>query len=313
MIFNLIFLVGLGFLFTKIWEFAQIFLQGSKKKDLQKIYGKGWVLVTGGSDGIGKAFCELLYNQGFSVCVFGRNEEKTKNLCQEIKKPQNQNKIVPIIGDFKNCIRDDEFMKDIEKQLDNAINTENVCMLINNVGMEFTHSQRDKSMEFLKDSISVNLGSQILMTKLVLDKYFKTSEKQKRAIISISSFVGEVIMPYNADYCATKSANDKYSQSLSWELKDENIDVLSLKPFFVTTKMTGFQKKMGAISPKACAQGALNHLGELTTTNGDKAHKLQGFFTRSMPLNFLASKFIGFNKKVINKIKAKEARQKKTE
>lgn len=43
--------------------------------------------------------------------------------------------------------------------------------------MEFTHSQRDKTMEFLKDSISVNLGSQILMTKLVLDKYFKTSEK----------------------------------------------------------------------------------------------------------------------------------------
>ena len=84
----------------------------------------------------------------------------------------------------------------------------------------------------------------MIMTKLVLEKYFPQGKKEKRkAIISTSSVVGESIMPYNADYCATKAANDKFSQSLSYELDEDGIDCLSLKPLFVTTKLSGHQKK----------------------------------------------------------------------
>jgi len=37
------------------------------------MYGEGWALVTGATDGIGKGFCEELATRGYNVCVFGRN------------------------------------------------------------------------------------------------------------------------------------------------------------------------------------------------------------------------------------------------
>jgi FlaA1/EpsC-like NDP-sugar epimerase len=38
-------------------------------------YGKedSWVVVTGGSDGIGAEICEQMAKEGFNICIVGRN------------------------------------------------------------------------------------------------------------------------------------------------------------------------------------------------------------------------------------------------
>lgn len=45
-----------------------------------KTYGgpDSWVVVTGGSDGIGLQFCKDLSKLGFNICIIGRNELKIK-------------------------------------------------------------------------------------------------------------------------------------------------------------------------------------------------------------------------------------------
>jgi len=40
--------------------------------------------VTGGSDGIGLAYCKELVKQGFNICIIGRNEEKMQLRVDEI-------------------------------------------------------------------------------------------------------------------------------------------------------------------------------------------------------------------------------------
>ena len=46
-------------------------------KNFIKRYGEGsWVLVTGASDGIGKAYCLEFARQGFNIVIVGRNIEK---------------------------------------------------------------------------------------------------------------------------------------------------------------------------------------------------------------------------------------------
>ena len=53
---------------------------------MAKYSGKdSWVVVTGGSDGIGLEICKQMARQGFNVCIVGRNEEKIKEKFVEIE------------------------------------------------------------------------------------------------------------------------------------------------------------------------------------------------------------------------------------
>ena len=48
-------------------------------KNLAKNYGEGsWALITGSTDGIGKAFAIALAKRGFNIVIFGRKEETLK-------------------------------------------------------------------------------------------------------------------------------------------------------------------------------------------------------------------------------------------
>ena len=44
--------------------------------DLVKRYGKGYALVTGGTDGIGLSYCYELASRGFNLIIISRNIEK---------------------------------------------------------------------------------------------------------------------------------------------------------------------------------------------------------------------------------------------
>lgn len=49
-------------------------------KNFIKIYGKySWVVITGGTDGIGLGFCEVFAELGFNICIIARNEKKLDN------------------------------------------------------------------------------------------------------------------------------------------------------------------------------------------------------------------------------------------
>ena len=47
------------------------------RRDLKKRYGGGWAVVTGASDGIGKAYCLELAKIGFDIVLMGRSADKT--------------------------------------------------------------------------------------------------------------------------------------------------------------------------------------------------------------------------------------------
>lgn len=85
------------------------------------------------------------------------------------------------------------------------------------------------------------------MTKLFIEDYL--SGDKRKAILNVSSIMAQIVTPLDADYSASKTYNDKFSRSLSFELSDRNVDVLSLRPLYITTKMTGYAKGNGAITP----------------------------------------------------------------
>lgn len=59
------------FLAKLLWTLIKIILP---EKNYKERYGdKTWVIVTGGSDGIGLGFCEEFADLGFNICMIARN------------------------------------------------------------------------------------------------------------------------------------------------------------------------------------------------------------------------------------------------
>ena len=55
------------------------------RRDLKIRYGGGWALITGSSDGIGKAYAHELAKSGFDVILMARNQEKLDAVAKEIE------------------------------------------------------------------------------------------------------------------------------------------------------------------------------------------------------------------------------------
>ena len=74
--------------------------------------GDSWVVVTGGSDGIGEQFCKDLANQGFNICIIARNEEKIKQKLQGIQASVKNGKKIKtryIVADLANATKYEEY------------------------------------------------------------------------------------------------------------------------------------------------------------------------------------------------------------
>jgi len=55
------------------------------RRDLKSRYGGGWALVTGSSDGIGKAYAFELAKSGFNIILMARNQQKLDDVAKEIR------------------------------------------------------------------------------------------------------------------------------------------------------------------------------------------------------------------------------------
>ena len=83
--------------------------------------------------------------------------------------------------------------------------------------------------------------------------------------------------PYVGIYSSNKHLIDIYTRTLDLENEDK-IDVLSCRPFGVTTKMMKMKKGPFMITPTDCAVSTLADLGKTKTTFTGFRHKISGSF-----------------------------------
>jgi len=84
-----VFYLGLFFLLRWFWRFANLFQQlkwGTKvTPDRYGPKGSSWAVITGSTDGIGKAIALELASRGFNIALVSRNADKLNNTAKEIK------------------------------------------------------------------------------------------------------------------------------------------------------------------------------------------------------------------------------------
>ena len=245
-----------------------------KPLNLTERYGEGsYALITGATDGIGKEFCIQLAKLKFNLILVSRNIEKLKKVSDELKNKFINLQTILIEFDFSKKFS----IKDYEKFFLNNKEIKNldISILINNIGISQRELFINYSLEFIMDTININIVSQSLLTKIFINKLLNRNKKS--AIISMSSYSATLPLILSSIYCASKIYDDYLIRAIAEENKGKNIDFLSVRPQYVNTPSRAEHKKeFKAISTEECVTGIFQDLGYETVTNGYWSQCIKG-------------------------------------
>jgi len=181
------------------------------------------VVVTGGSEGIGKALVELFLENGAKVATCGRNYEKLYEL-----QSANAGKHLHIAT------------ADVSKESDclNFINSVvhtfgTIDILINNAGVSMRALLKDLELGTLKTLMDVNFWGTVYCSKFALSEIIKN----KGTIVGISSAAGSRGLPGRTGYSASKFAVNGFLEALRTELLDDGVNVMWISPGFTSSNI----------------------------------------------------------------------------
>lgn len=251
--------------------------------DFRRFKGK-WAVVTGASDGIGRAYAEQLAAKGLNVLLISRTLSKLEEVAKAIQeKSKVETKVLSV--DFSS---NDRGCYDVIGKLVSELE---VAVLVNNVGMSFPYPEYytlvpegDRLMDQL---IQANCTAATLLMRLVLPRM---AQRKQGVVINVSSLSSMYPLPLLSVYAGTKAYMDFVSQAVATEYRPFGVYVQSVKPAFVSTKMSKIRKaSINVPTPDTYVKQALTTVGLETSTYGYIPHKFRGYFQevafQSMPLH----------------------------
>jgi len=227
----LIYYLGLIFLLKLSWNLLWVvrtyFLRSPK--NLKK-YGE-WVIITGCTDGIGKAIAVELAKKKMNLILVSRTQQKLDDFKKELLLQNQSLNVKTFAVDFSN--NDPENLTELQRGIENL----DIGLLVNNVGVSYDYADYFQfiSEQKIKDLINVNIYSVINMTNLVLPGMV---DRKRGAIVNVSSNSGLVHEPFYAVYAGTKSFVNTFSIALYYEYKRKGVHIQSQLPSVVTSKMS---------------------------------------------------------------------------
>ncbi|MFD3220061.1 3-oxoacyl-[acyl-carrier-protein] reductase [Staphylococcus saprophyticus] len=185
-------------------------------------------LVTGASRGIGRSIAIQLAEEGYKVAVnYAGNKEKADAVVEEIKA-----KGVEAFAIKANVANGDE-VKAMIKEVVSQFGS--VDVLVNNAGITRDNLlMRMKEQEW-DDVIDTNLKGVFNCIQKVTPQMLR---QKSGSIINLSSVVGAVGNPGQANYVATKAGVIGLTKSAARELASRNITVNAVAPGFIVSDMT---------------------------------------------------------------------------
>jgi 3-oxoacyl-[acyl-carrier protein] reductase len=184
-------------------------------------------LVTGASQGIGRACALELARAGAAVALAARNVEKLEAVANEIAAAGGQAKA------FALDVASEESIKSGAK----AVIAEfgKVEILVNNAGITKDGLALRMKLADFEDVLRTNLIGAFLLTQAVISSMMKGRWGR---VINITSVVGETGAAGQANYAASKAGMIGMTKSLAREFASRGVTVNAVAPGFIETAMT---------------------------------------------------------------------------
>lgn len=221
-------------------------------KNLKKL-GE-WAVVTGATDGIGKAYAMAFAKKGLSVVLISRTESKLQDVKKEIEDKNYGVQVKVVVCDYSN------FDKKAQSNVASEIKDLDVAVLVNNVGISYRYPLyfHELTDQDVANIIEMNINSTTWMTRVLIDKM---AERKRGAIINISSGSAMYTLPLLAQYSAAKSYIEKFTLALNAEYSKKGVTVQCQIPFYVSTKLAKMRKSLSVPSPAEYVSCAIKHVG----------------------------------------------------
>jgi short-subunit dehydrogenase len=185
------------------------------------------ILITGASSGLGEEFAFQLAEQGFSLLLVARREQRLQQIQQQILLKHPEVKVFYLGVDLTGQESGLQIMAYLQSQ------SLLLTGLINNAGLgqrgAFSQSELSRQMEMLQ----VNINSLVSLTHLAIPLL---REQANSFIINVASTAAFQAGPNLAIYYASKAFVLSFSQALYEELKGEGIKVSTLCPGATNTE-----------------------------------------------------------------------------
>ena len=205
------------------------------------------VLVTGASQGIGRALVVEAAKRGAKVLAAARSQPLLDELTAEVRKAN---------GVVETVAADVTKPEDRQAMVDAAVrHFGGLDVLVNNAGIGATGHFMDSDPEVLRKIFETNFFGLTETTRVFLPLLKRGVTP---AIVNISSVVGKRALPARSLYSASKFAVAGFSESIRAELAKDGIDVIVVSPGLT---QTNFSQNM--LEQKAKLQ--LDHMRGMTS------------------------------------------------
>lgn len=195
-----------------------------------KVLANKVAIITGASEGLGFEIAKKFILEGANITICSRNKKNLKLAKENLIKILHPNqKILVINGDVSKEL-------DVKKIINLTIKKFGKCdILVNNAGIYGPKGKIENiNWHEWKKTIEINLFGSILMCKNII-KFFK--KKNYGKIIQLSGGGATNPLPNLSAYASSKAAIVRFIETLALEVRDFNIDINSIAPGALNTKM----------------------------------------------------------------------------
>ncbi|XP_062224824.1 very-long-chain 3-oxoacyl-CoA reductase 1-like [Phragmites australis] len=286
-----------------LWLYAA-FLRPAKP--LRRRYG-AWAVVTGATDGIGRALAFRLAAAGLGLVLVGRSADKLVAVSADVRARHPGAQVRTFVLDFaaEGLAAKVGALKEFLRGLD-------VGVLVNNAGACYPYARYFHEVDeaLARNLVRLNVESLTRVTHAVLPGMV---ERGRGAVVNIGSGASCILPsdPLYTVYAATKEYVDQFSRCLYVEYRSKGIDVQCQVPMYVATKMASIRNPtFFAPSPETYAHAAVRYIGYEPRCTPYWPHALLWLFVSLLPEpvvdRMLLNMFLGVRAKGM----AKEARKK---
>ncbi len=179
------------------------------------------VVVTGGTDGIGKALVTQLLAEGAKVSTCGRNHDRL----YELQSTHPSSPLHTLVADVSN-------ESECKRLIDSTVKVfGGIDLLINNAGISMRGLLNDLDLSVIRKVMDINFFGTVYCTKFALPYLIKS----KGTIVGISSIAGYRGLPGRTAYSASKFALQGFLEALKTEVYDDGVHVMWVSPGFTTS------------------------------------------------------------------------------